>query len=452
LASTPQARPNCREGGRGKKPKSGLADDGVTTTGDVALDTRRCARLLAPLGALVFGAALGTGCEHASAANTVKASPTQNAPNTSGATTPAAAAKVEANAGKRREPKPAGAGQVVSVPAGTVWLGSVPGTVNRDPSREADHVAFELPAFSIDRLPYPNDPALPPLTNVTRDEAAGKCSEVGKRLCTEQEWERACEGDDDAEFPMGAIWQAATCDSDRVACDSQLGVSELGLLAREWTASEAPSGIGVSTRTAVTRGSTRDALGSEHRCSARNAATPDSRSDSIGFRCCQGEATASAYPTDEPRPLVVPLELSTEGQREVLKSVPALAEHAESFTPMSGTDTARALARGGRGADNLTWWTLAPSAFTWSPMTGEQILVMTGHVKDGGVLLAALYPHEGKYLHGASTLLYERDSSVVVASREDSPTSLLWTSCWGCFGEGGSLRLGSDNRVTFDFH
>lgn len=397
----------------------------------------------------MLGGAITIGCEHASAANTVKDTPSKNAANGPHTAKPASEApKLET---KRREPKPLGAGQVVSVPAGRVWLGSVPGTPDRDPSREADHVALELPAFTIDRLPYPNDPALPPLTNVTRDEAADKCSEAGKRLCSEQEWERACEGDDDAEFPMGATWQTSTCDSDRVACDSGLGVSELGLLAREWTASEAPSGIGVSARTAVTRGSTRDALGSEHRCSARNAATPDSRSDTIGFRCCQGETVASAYPTEEARPLVAPLELSTEAQREVLKSVPALAEHAESFEPMSGVDTARALARGGRGADSITWWTLAPSAFTWSPMTGEQVVVMTGHVKDGGVLLAALYPHEGKYLHGASTLLYERDSSVVMASREDSPTSLLWTSCWGCFGEGGALRLGSDNRVTFDF-
>lgn len=395
----------------------------------------------------MIGAAIATGCEHASAANTVKASTNKSAPNAWSATSPAAAAKVQT---KRREPKPAGAGQVVSVPAGKVWLGSVPGTADRDPSREADHVALQLPAFSIDRLPYPNDPALPPLTNVTRDEAADKCSEAGKRLCTEQEWERACEGDDEAVFPMGATWQASTCGDDRVACDSALGVSELGLLSREWTGSDAPAGIGVSSRTAVTRGSTRAAVAAEHRCSARNAATPDSRSDSIGFRCCQGETVASAYPTEEAQPLIVPLELSTEAQREVLKSVPTLASYADSFVPMNGADTARALSRGGRGADTITWWTLAPSAFTWSPMPGEQIVVVSGHVKEG-VLIAALYPHEGKYLPGASTVLHERDSSVVMASREDSPTSLLWTSCWGCFGEGGSLRLGSDNRVTFDF-
>ncbi len=348
-------------------------------------------------------------------------------------------------------PRPLAAGQVVSIAAGRVWLGSVPGTVDREPSREADQIALQLPAFSIDRLPFPNDPALPPLTNVTRDEAAQKCNEVGKRLCTEQEWERACEGDDDRTFPMGQTWNLGACGTDRVGCDSALGVSELGMHVREWTASVANDGIGVSTRTAVTRGHTTDAAPSEHRCSARNAATPDSRSDGIGFRCCQGETASAPYPTEPSRPPMQALELDLDTLRANLKRVPELAQHADAFTPMGRGDVSRALARGDRSESNITLWTLTPAVFTWSPMPGEEIVVVSGHVGDD-VLLAALYPHEGRWIHGASTLLHDKDSSIAIGFRSDEPTSLIWTSCWGCYGEGGRLSIGADRRVGLQFH
>jgi hypothetical protein len=347
--------------------------------------------------------------------------------------------------------RPLAAGQVVAIAAGRVWLGSVPGTVDREPSREADQIAIELPAFTIDRLPFPNDPAQPPLTNVTRDEAAQKCSEVGKRLCSEQEWERACEGDDDRAFPMGASWNTALCGPDRIGCDSALGVSELGLHVREWTASVADSGIGVSTRTAVTRGHTFDAAPSEHRCSARNAATPDSRSDGIGFRCCQGEAASTPYPIEANRPALQALELDVDSLRAKLKSVPELAAYADTFTPIGRADVSRALARGDRSESNITLWTLTPAVFAWAPMPGEEIVVVSGHVGDA-VLLAALYPHEGRWLHGVSTLLLDKDSSIAIGFRSDEPTSLIWTSCWGCYGEGGRLSIGADRRVGLQFH
>lgn len=350
----------------------------------------------------------------------------------------------------RPTPTPLTGGQTVTIAAGKVLLGSAPGTIGRDPSREADLVSIELPAFDIDRLPYPNDPALPPLTNISRDEAAQRCSEAGKRLCTEQEWERACESDTSAEFPMGAAWDIASCADNRVACDSNLGVSELGLRVREWTASTAPEGIGVSTRTAVTRGSTTDAPAPEHRCSARNAATPDSRSDSIGFRCCSGETTASVYPTEPARPLTAPLEMSADALRTQLKAVPELAPYADTFAPLDRADIARALARGERSADGISLWTITPSVFTWSPMPGEEIVVVAGHVGEA-VLLAALYPHQGKWIHGASTLLHDKDSSVAIGARADEPESLVWTSCWGCYGEGGRLSIGADRRVGFHF-
>ena len=72
---------------------------------------------------------------------------------------------------------------VVTIPAGTVLVGSRSGSVGRNATAEADLVAVELPAFSIDRRPYPNDPDRPPMTNVDRRQATQLCEAEGKRLC-----------------------------------------------------------------------------------------------------------------------------------------------------------------------------------------------------------------------------------------------------------------------------
>src|SRR5690348_16792117 len=65
-----------------------------------------------------------------------------------------------------RAARPLTAGEEIAVPAGTHAAGSMPGTLGRDPGSEADLIAVDVPAFSIDRLPYPNDPSLPARTGV----------------------------------------------------------------------------------------------------------------------------------------------------------------------------------------------------------------------------------------------------------------------------------------------
>ena len=69
-------------------------------------------------------------------------------------------------------PAPPRAGETVAIPAGTLAVGSRPGRPHRRAENEADRVPVELPAFEIDRLPYPNDPAAPPRTGLSRPEAA----------------------------------------------------------------------------------------------------------------------------------------------------------------------------------------------------------------------------------------------------------------------------------------
>ena len=95
-------------------------------------------------------------------------------------------------------------------PAGRFFAGSIPGDEGRDPTLEPVAATYDLPAFSVDALPYPNKPGEPPKTGVTQAEATRLCAERGARLCTELEWERACKGPNGDLFSAGAAWDP-TC-------------------------------------------------------------------------------------------------------------------------------------------------------------------------------------------------------------------------------------------------
>ncbi len=93
------------------------------------------------------------------------------------------AARQKALAGHRAEPMPQAAA-TVRISPGPYHLGSVPGDPGRDPAMEADHVSMTSPAVDIDALPWPNDPAQPPVTGMTRAQAAQACATRGRRLCS----------------------------------------------------------------------------------------------------------------------------------------------------------------------------------------------------------------------------------------------------------------------------
>jgi hypothetical protein len=66
----------------------------------------------------------------------------------------------------------------------------------------------------MDTFEAPNVQGSRPFVMKSGDEAEAWCSERGKRLCTEFEWETACEGDDHAPFGYG--WSAdETCNTQK---------------------------------------------------------------------------------------------------------------------------------------------------------------------------------------------------------------------------------------------
>lgn len=403
-----------------------------------------------PLRLAIVCVLLGLGCggEAAPPAATVDAGAPAEV-TTAPPAPPARPARPEPPPPAARPAVVARAGDVVPVAAGTLKVGSRPGVPHRRPSVEADLTPLALPAFDIDRLPYPNDPDREPQLAATRAEAAQLCEARGRRLCDELEWERACRGDGDDEFATGDALDLEACVADPTACPSELGVLDLGIRAPEWTASDADERLARLERTAVVRGGRPDSSLASHRCGARHVKNPAGGGRALAFRCCGGEAPSVSYPDVGVRRLWRDLEdVGAERWREILASVPELAPYAQDFVPYGETAALRALARGGASEEDMQW-ELTRHPFAWSPSTGEEVWIVSGRGGDVS-LLAALYTHpDGSFSHAASFFVREEEPPPFAVLRtRASRGELLWSTCWGCAGESGVVRFAEDATIV----
>jgi formylglycine-generating enzyme required for sulfatase activity len=69
--------------------------------------------------------------------------------------------------------------------------------------------------FCIDRFEAPNRRGEKPLVMQSANDAEAWCSARRKRLCTEDEWEAACEGDERWAYPYGPIRVDRRCNDDQ---------------------------------------------------------------------------------------------------------------------------------------------------------------------------------------------------------------------------------------------
>ena len=260
-----------------------------------------------------------------------------------------ASASASATAAPSAEPA-AELGAMVRVEAGTLKAGSACAAVPRATNEELSAVPVELGAFEIDALPYPNRAGEPPLHGLTRAEAEAKCREQGKRLCSEDEWTFACEGEEATPYPYGytrsadkcpidARWKAfneramhprdgkeamleldklwqGVASGDRPDCRSASGVYDLTGNIDEWTRS-------------VREGERPSILKGGYWGPVRTRCRPSTRSHDEnhvfyqqGFRCCADVPKASASSADEP-PAPPPKNLGAAGvAREAGRGAP----------------------------------------------------------------------------------------------------------------------------------
>ncbi len=153
-----------------------------------------------------------------------------------------------------------------------------------------------LKGFYIDVFPFPNEEGAIPLTNVSQAAASAACSDRGKRLCSELEWERACKGPDNLRYEYGDTYRAERCGTGslpamrpagiRVACRSGFGARDLHGGAWEWTSSS--WGRGSIPGSTSLRGGNSPEGEIVGRCANARPQKPESGGATIGFRCCAG--------------------------------------------------------------------------------------------------------------------------------------------------------------------
>ena len=335
----------------------------------------------------------------------------------------------------------------VKIASGKLVAGSTPGDAGRDAVLEPALLEVELGSFSIDRYLYPNDPAKPPLTNVTRAKAESLCADRSQRLCTELEWERACKGEAGNAYATGAQWDA-TCAKDPASCASQDGVAAMGAALREWTSSDVQPIENMQVKAAAVRGARADAAAVDHRCAHRTAVDGAAAGPDIGFRCCSGSPNAAQIPAPAWQQTYRRAEISAAEVAKMLASVPHLKDLANDVSFFKEPDdTNLVLARGDAGAppQNVT---LTTAPLLWSPVPGEELLVVAARSgKDSFIVAFHRLPGD-RYRIGSSMWLKGEKGPIALGFNGYVRRKLPWATSWDRDGESGNITYREDGRVV----
>lgn len=301
------------------------------------------------------------------------------------------------------EPPWSSGAKVPATPEGMVWIppgalvaGTPAGVLPRIPDQEMAGEQVILKGFFISIYAYPNEEGAIPLSNVTEEEAAGLCQKRGERLCTELEWERACKGPENQIYEYGDHYRPEVCNTGteprmlpsglRVACRSDFGVRDMHGSIWEWTSS--PWGRGTKEALVSLRGGNASSGELTGRCANAVGKPPDTRSPTIGFRCCGGPANDAK--------VVLSVERKTPIERRKVGADDALARRIEAALPaearaeLKRPDTFRVV-----------------GSWLWHPVGNEELFVFGGCTSES-------------VLRGCGV--------VVVRLSLDEPVALAWTS------------------------
>ena len=170
------------------------------------------------------------------------------------------------------------------------------GSASNDPERNFGDLSIkqvDVSSFCVDYYEYPNGRNRTPSSRVSYNSAVKKCKRRGKRLCSEQEWEKACAGPRNIRYPYGNQWNAELCGTEdedgndrtvkKIAtykkCKSGFSAYDMAGNVAEWTSTSWGSGM-------VVKGGAADRPGYDSRCAARKKKKKKYSSEMLGFRCC----------------------------------------------------------------------------------------------------------------------------------------------------------------------
>ncbi len=164
-----------------------------------------------------------------------------------------------------------------------------------------DGERLTMKAFCIDRYEYPNLQGEQPMRGITWMEAADLCKTKGKRLCTENEFEKACRGPVTTLYAYGDGFAAGVCPTAAqeyvsgqfLNCVSGFGVMDMSGGVYEWTAN-APTPSGDERYVRGGMGAEKPQVSS--RCTFRARYNTSVSNREIGFRCCASVLKEDAPP------------------------------------------------------------------------------------------------------------------------------------------------------------
>ncbi len=356
---------------------------------------------------------------------------------------PSATVSPSASAPAHAPKTPPKAQERVDIPGGVLRSGSTPGDPGRIPELEPKDVEVELGPFAIDRLPYPNDPNVPALLGVPRDEARRLCAERGARLCTELEWERACKGPKQDPYPSGVMWDPS-CTAGAKSCASGFDVLGLGTTAGEWVAGDL---VSKDERQALVRGAGKGAAATAHRCAARHPTEASSKSEEIGFRCCHGAPNAAAIAPPTQGPVFAKTKLTAQELEAMLATDPAAKALAKDIKFFREPDSANTVVSRGPGDKKGFDFTVSP--LLWSPAPGVELLLVAARSGERTSFVAAFHVLPGgKYRVASTFTLQGEPGPVALAFTPDIRPRVHFSTCWGCPGETGKALFRRPETVV----
>ena len=159
--------------------------------------------------------------------------------------------------------------------------------------------------FYIDRFEFPNrlqdkdGKPVRPVAKVSWNDASEACESLGKRLCTEEEWEKACKGPANWIYSYGDSYDEEMCGrgidatyhlGDAESCVSGYGVMGMSGGPREWTG----SATGTKGTRRVVKGGLRANNERGSRCAFAVDESATYADTTLSFRCCLGDTAAPA--------------------------------------------------------------------------------------------------------------------------------------------------------------
>jgi hypothetical protein len=212
----------------------------------------------------------------------------------------------------------------------------------------------------------------------------------------------------------------------------------------------------------VARGAPATAPSTDHRCARRAPVTESTSADDLGFRCCGGPQNAATIPAPPWKQTFTKVEFSADKARELFATVPQLRKLGDSIKYFDEEGAKRAIGHSSSGANFADAGevpkgiTLTTAPLSWSPVPGEDLLLLTGQAGDDSFIVAFYELPDDRYRIG-STLIFHKEKGPIVfgfngydgrRSKDKGRATVDWATCWKCPGQSGYVTYKEDGRVT----